>query len=65
MKPGAPPFRELCERMGYRALRTSFCGNLTYSTLDEIQELPRRLKISMDQGEEFESGIRRWSLRES
>jgi hypothetical protein len=43
-------------------LRTSFCGNLTYSTLDEIRELLRRFKVSVDQGEEFESGMRRWSI---
>jgi hypothetical protein len=43
-------------------LRTSFCGNLTYSTLDEIREVLRRFKVSVDQGEEFESGIRRWSI---
>jgi hypothetical protein len=36
-------------------LRTSFCGHLTYMTLDEIRELL--------QGEAFESGIRRWSYR--
>jgi hypothetical protein len=43
-------------------LRTSFCGNLTYSTLDGIRELLRRFKVSVDQGEEFEDGIRRWSI---
>ena len=43
-------------------LRTSFCGNLTYSTLDEIRELLRRLKVTVDQGEAFEEGIRRWSI---
>ena len=29
-------------------LRTSFCGNLTYSTLDEIREVLRRFKVSVD-----------------
>jgi integrase/recombinase XerD len=43
-------------------LRTSFCGNLTYSTLDEIRELLRRFKVTVDQGEAFESGICRWSI---
>jgi hypothetical protein len=43
-------------------LRTSFCGHLTYSTVDEIRELLRRFKVSVDQGEEFETGIRRWSI---
>jgi hypothetical protein len=43
-------------------LRTSFCGNFTYSTLGEIRELLRRFKVSVDQGEKFESGIRRWSI---
>ena len=43
-------------------LRTSFCGNLTYSTLDEIRELLRRFKVSVDQGEKFETGIRCWSI---
>jgi hypothetical protein len=43
-------------------LRTSFCGNLTYSTVDEIRELLRRLKVTVDQGEAFEEGIRRWSI---
>lgn len=44
-------------------LRTAFCGNLTYSNLDEIRELLRRFNVSVDQGgEEFEAGIRRWSI---
>jgi hypothetical protein len=43
-------------------LRTPFCGNLTYSNLDEIRELLRSFKVSVDQGEEFEAGIRRWSI---
>jgi hypothetical protein len=43
-------------------LRTSFCGNLTYSTLDEIRELLRLFKVTVDQGEAFESGIHRWSI---
>jgi hypothetical protein len=43
-------------------LRTSFCGNLTYSTVDEIRELLRRFKVSIDQGENFEAGIRRWNI---
>ena len=43
-------------------LRTSFCGSLTYSTVDEIRELMHRFKVSIDQGEKFEAGIRRWAL---
>ena len=43
-------------------LRTSICGNLTYSTLDEIRELLRRFKVSVDQGEKFEQGIPRWGI---
>jgi hypothetical protein len=34
----------------------------TYSTLDEIRELLRRFKVSVDQGEKFENGIRCWSI---
>jgi hypothetical protein len=48
-----------CDR---RRSQPSFCGNLTYSTLDEIPELLRRFKVSVDQGEKFEDGIRRWSI---
>lgn len=43
-------------------LRTSFCGNLTYLTVDEIRELLRRFKVSVDQGEKFEEGIRCWGI---
>jgi hypothetical protein len=39
-----------------------FAGNLTYSILDEIRELLRLFKVTVDQGEAFESGIRRWSV---
>jgi hypothetical protein len=41
-------------------LRTSFCGNLTYSTLDT--GAPARFKVSVDEGEKFEDGLRRWSI---
>jgi hypothetical protein len=43
-------------------LGTSFCGNLTYSTLDEVRDLLRRLRVSVDQGEDFESGTRSWNI---
>jgi hypothetical protein len=43
-------------------IRTSFCGKLTYSTLDEVRELLRKLKVSAEQGEKFENGLRSWSI---
>jgi hypothetical protein len=43
-------------------LRTSFCGCLTYSNVDEIRELLRRFKVTVDEGESFESGLRQWSI---
>jgi hypothetical protein len=43
-------------------LRTLFRGNLTYSNLDEVRELLRRFKVSEEQGEKFESGLRHWGI---
>jgi hypothetical protein len=43
-------------------LRTSFCGHLTYTTLDEVRALLQRLKTEERELERFECGLRPWGI---